>query len=219
MRAFRRIVAAAAAAGVVAGLLLTALQLATTVPLIEQAERYEMAAPAAAHEHDAGAWHPHDGFERGAYTALANVVIAIGFGLLLCAVFAVRGAPHWSRGTLWGVAGFFVFFVNPALGLPPVPPGMPEAPLVARQLWWLLAVTSGAGGLYLVVFARNATMRLAGVALLLLPHALGAPQPEVMHGATPATIAERFVTAAAIGNAMFWPVLGALSAWLYRRLG
>ena len=88
MTPFQRLVAVAALAGSLAGLLATAVHHATTVPLIVRAEVLETAAPtgrADAH-HDAAAWHPHDGFERVASTALTEVATGIGFALLLVAL-------------------------------------------------------------------------------------------------------------------------------------
>ena len=91
MAVFRSIVFIAALAGLVAGLAMTGMQYAGTVPLILKAETFEADAPAhdhgagaladgaAAHEHEADGWAPADGFERSAYTALGNVVTSIGF--------------------------------------------------------------------------------------------------------------------------------------------
>ena len=86
MSLFRNAVFAAAAAGLLAGLILAALQTYATVPLILQAETFENAgapahdhgaapaeassgdpitpAPAESHDHGEEAWAPVDGFER-----------------------------------------------------------------------------------------------------------------------------------------------------------
>src|SRR5690606_19892828 len=97
MTIFRNVVFVAALAGLFAGLVMTAMQTAFTVPLILEAEAYEGAgaeegaATEEAHDHDAAAghshgdeaWMPADGLERTFYTALAAVVTGIGFALLL----------------------------------------------------------------------------------------------------------------------------------------
>src|SRR5260370_25839670 len=94
MTILRNVVFVAALAGLVAAIVLTAQQILSTVPLIVQAESYEQAdatgpghaasdAAVGAHEHDPEAWRPADGFERYFFTALANLVTAIGFALIL----------------------------------------------------------------------------------------------------------------------------------------
>jgi len=220
VRLFRRIVLAAAAAGTLAGLLLSGLDFLGTVPLIRQAETYEEAATVVAtgQAHEDPAWAPADGMERNAYTVLANLLVGIGFALLLCAIFAQRPALTVREGLFWGLAGFAVFVASPALGLPPEPPGVPAAPLGARQLWWLLAVGCTAAALYLLVLVRGAGFKALGVALLAFPHLLGAPQLAVVEAATPESLVHRFEVASVLGSAVFWSALGALGAWFYRRI-
>ncbi len=104
---------------------------------------------AADHDHGAEAWEPKDGLERNLYTAGANILTAIGFALLLGGFFAVRsgatGEPiSWHEGLMWGLAGFAVFTIAPGLGLPPELPGVPAAPLLSRQIWWVTAVLATA---------------------------------------------------------------------------
>ena len=173
-----------------------------------------------AHGHDhGGAWGSEDGIGRAFRTALANVATAIGLALLLVAVFAWRGgATTWRRGLLWGAAGFFVFFVNPALGLRPALPGAFEAGLLDRQLWWLLAVACSAAGAGLLLLAPRAAAKAGGAALLAVPHLIGAPHPEVSGGLAPDGLANAFVLAAAATNAAFWIVLGVVAAVTFGRL-
>jgi predicted cobalt transporter CbtA len=71
--------------------------------------------------------------------------------------------------------------------------------------------------LALLVFSRGWAARLPGVLLVLLPHLLGAPHPDV-HGTTaPAALVDAFVQAAAFTNLVFWLALGGLLGWFYRR--
>src|ERR687887_1164657 len=106
MSLFRTIVFVAAVAGAIAGLALTAIQHASTVPLILKAETFEAkAAPAhAAHDHGAAGthdhgdhqhegWSPADGVERIAYTTLANVVGGDGPPPLLVPLSGNAGGP------------------------------------------------------------------------------------------------------------------------------
>ena len=133
--ALKRIVSAAALAGALAGLLLTLIQQVQVSQLIIKAEVYEDAAAVASqsahihssaehehHEHED--WQPANGVERTLFTALANITLAVGFGLLLGAAICLCGEINgWRAGLLWGLAGYVVFFVAPSLGLPPEVPG------------------------------------------------------------------------------------------------
>ena len=187
MHLFRAIVFAAAVAGGIAGLFVTAAHQLGTVPLILKAEVYEEAAATAegsaahqhaGHEHGDEGWKPRDGLERTAFTVLADVLTGIGFALLLVAGFALTGrAVGWREGLLWGLAGFVAFTLAPSLGLSPEPPGIPAAPLTPRQLWWALTAASTAAGLALLAFRRTPVAAVAAVVLLALPHFIGAPPP------------------------------------------
>lgn len=234
---FRRLFAVALLAGVLAGLFVTAVHQLTTVPVILQAERYEGADAAAPpadahalaaahdhgaasgeHEHDAAAWSPQDGWERTLYTGLADVFTGIGFSLLLVALYAFRGDRlDWRKGIYWGLAGFAVVALAPGLGLPPEVPGTEAAPLMARQLWWALAVAATAGGLALVFFGRTPLLPVLGIALIVLPHALGAPQPADYHSAAPGSLAHQFIVAVTMTSFLFWVCLGALTGFFYGR--
>ena len=63
-------------------------------------------------------------------------------------------------------------------------------------------------GLALLALTRSWGLRVAGVVVILVPHLVGAPQPEVHTGAAPPELAASFVVASAIANAVFWVVLG-----------
>jgi len=135
-----RIVGAAGLAGLLSGLLLTGVQQLQIAPLIRDAERYEAAAAqtsSALHDHaapDADAGTPQAGLRRTINTALANIVVAIGFALLLASAMSSRASSGFRAGIAWGAAGYAVFFVSPALGLPPRLPGADAAALPAREL-------------------------------------------------------------------------------------
>ncbi|MGH8548857.1 MAG: CbtA family protein [Methylococcales bacterium] len=214
---FRRIVIAAVIAGVLAGITLTVLQASAVVPLILEVETFERA-QGAGHQ-PAPDWAPEDGTQRTLYTALANSGTGIGFALLLGALFALREPVSVPQGMLWGGVGYLVFYLNPGLGLPPELPGTPSAPLLERQIWWLSAVLTTAGGIALLVTTRQWFYKLAVLALLALPHLAGAPHAG--HGASsvPEDLAGRFVFAATWTNGAFWLLLGTVLAWLFERLG
>lgn len=211
----RRVLSTALIAGFMAGVLVSLVQSLTVTPLILEAETYEDTAAA---DEDA-AWVPGDGTKRLAYTVLADILVGVGFALLLAAGFALRGGSVDLRaGVLWGLGGFAAFALAPALGLPPEPPGMATADLAARQAWWLGTVAASAGGLALVVFAGGTGLRALGVAAIVAPHLIGAPHPGGLAvDPLPAALAARFVAASLVTSAVFWVVLGGLSGWLYRR--
>ena len=222
---FRRIFLTALIAGAAAGLFAAGVQRIKIIPLIEQAEFYEAGE---AHGGDAGtslpeAWQPQAGLERAAYTALADVLAGIGFAFLLTGAIALASLRGYvvnaRRGILWGAAGFAVFALAPSLGLPPLLPGMEAAELVQRQMWWIATATTTALGLGLIVFPRRLVYRVIGVALLMLPYAIGAPQLPEISGKVPAGLAAEFVVASLAAAGVFWLVLGAISGWLYHRLG
>jgi cobalt transporter subunit CbtA len=227
MEAFRRIVMVGGLAGLLAGILLTLLHLTVTVPIILEAETYEQAAVAQVHAaeawghaHDAQAWAPEDGIERALFTLLADIITAVGFGLLLVATCVLAGRElTWREGLHWGLAGFAAFVLAPAIGLPPELPGMEAAPLLQRQAWWLATVAATAGGLALLFLGREPLRAGLGLVLLVLPHLYGAPQPMEHHSLVPAALAHQFVSAALVVNLLFWAALGAIAGLLCKRFG
>jgi cobalt transporter subunit CbtA len=229
MTLFRNIVFAAALAGLIAGLFATIGHAIGTVPIILKAETYEKAGEAAApadadaataeHHHDAAAWEPAEGFERTAFTVLADVLTGIGFGLLLTAAYALRGrAMDWRQGLFWGLAGFATFTLAPGLGLPPEVPGTESAPLFDRQIWWVATAIATAGGLGLVFFTRQVAPTVLGIGLIALPHLYGAPQPAEYKSLVPEGLAHSFVVAVVVTSFLFWLVLGSLTGVFYRWL-
>src|SRR6516165_3561084 len=221
MAVFRRLVFAALCAGSLSGVFATLAHQIGTVPLILQAETYEKPSErttAAAHEHTS-AWEPENGTERTAYTLLADILTGIGFGLLLVAGLTLRGGQvGWRRGFLWGLAGFATFTIAPGLGLPPQLPGSETAPLVERQLWWLGTVAATGSALALIAFTTQAYWAILAAGLIVLPHILGAPQPDEHLAAVPAALAHHFIIAATIVNFLFWVILGASAGYFHRRL-
>lgn len=171
-----------------------------------------------AHEHDAMSWKPAEGLQRQSLTAAANVLTAIGFALLLAALYALRGrAVTWHEGLLWGLSGFIVFTIAPGLGLPPELPGIPAAPLEQRQLWWITTAAATASGLGMIFLQRSAWAALLGICLLVLPHLFGAPQLSDMHTEVPDALSHQFLVAVTITNLMFWALLGCVTSITYGR--
>ncbi len=213
MALLRRLLAAALLAGVVSGVVLGLLQLAFVVGYIHQAETFEVHADSDGEPE----WEPKEGLERGAYTVLSSALGGIGFALLLNAAMLLRGKVDAKRGVLWGLAGFLVFSLAPSLGLPPELPGVPAAQLSARQLWWLGTALATGGGLACLAFVRPLWAKFVGVALLLLPHAIGAPHTGVIGSSPVEHLETPFIVASLLTLLMFWLVLGFTSGWLQQR--
>ncbi len=239
MNVFRNVVFVAAIAGLVAGVVLACMQAYATVPLILKAEVYEQAGGGHQHEHAAApaanaadtnamssaapapaeaaapaedeGWAPADGFERFAFSVLANIVTGIGFALVLVAVSEFAGGiGNWRQGIFWGLAGFAVFTLAPGLGLPPELPAMPAADLTQRQIWWWATVAATAIGLALIAFRTSAPLTVLAVVLIVAPHIVGAPQPDSFETPIPEGLHHQFVVAVTVTNLVFWLVLGAV---------
>ncbi len=175
-------------------------------------------ADGAAHGHDS--WAPDDGLERTLFTLLSNLLLGIGYGLLLAAAWAVLGRPvSLSKGLLWGAAGFASFAFMPALGLPPELPGAVAGDLMARQSWWLLTALATAAGLGFGVFSARSTLRALGLALIALPHLIGAPHAGPgLAGSAPPELAAQFVMVSMLASAVLWVSLGGIGAYVAGRL-
>ncbi|MYZ49481.1 CbtA family protein [Propylenella binzhouense] len=231
----RNLVLSAAAAGLAAGLLTSALQQVTTTPLIIEAERYEggghldhaavrhdqglvllVHATSAAEAPDAAEWAPAEGIERSLYTSLATIVLGFGFSLALLGAMLLAGGPVDGRtGLLFGIAGFAATALAPALGLPPEIPGSGAAALADRQLWWAMTAVATAGGLAGLFLGRSALPRIAGLVAIALPHVIGAPHPDAYLSTAPAELAGHFAAASLVLGAVFWAVLGFASGRAY----
>ncbi len=234
-RSFRHIVLSAVIAGLITGVLLTFVQLLTTVPLIAQAEQYEQQGASAvvseaaaqheinSHDHGSSAWAPKDGFERTFYTGVTTVLTAIAYALLLGACFSQLRSVGWKTGLALGVAGFLVFQLTPALGLPPRPPGALYADLAARQIWWVGTAIATALALASWWYARSHSRAIwipVGIMLFLLPHVIGAPQPVAGQVAiVPHEFSQRFALMALLTAGLFWLVLGSVQGFVFDRLG
>jgi cobalt transporter subunit CbtA len=236
---FRNIVVLAAIAGAIAGLGMTLMQSFATVPMILKAETFENQGEAAGHSHGAEAaapageaasaeaapaaeekegWAPEDGFQRTAFTVLANIVTGIGFALLLIAASELFGGIRdWRQGVYWGLAAFAVFTLAPGLGLPPELPAMPAADLAARQVWWVGTVVAAGVALWLLFYQRSLIGVIAAFALLVVPHIIGAPQPESHESPIPENLHHSFVVAVVLTTLVYFGLMGGLAGYFRDR--
>ena len=220
-----RVFAAALAAGLLSAVLITALQSVTTMPLILEAETFEVAEPnhdhttTTEHDHSQSEWMPAEGMERMLYTLLANFGAAVGFSLLLIVGLTFERVPvDGARGVSWGLAGFAVFTLSPALGLPPGVPGLAAPDEQAAQIWWIGTVVLSAAGLACLVYGKALVFKALGLALLALPHLWGAP-PVIGGSLVPAEMAARFSALSIVLGGVFWVLIGYFSGIIFARLG
>lgn len=240
MKLFRNIIFLALLSGVCTGILLSVAHEIFTVPLILKSEVYEQPEPVAQqstahahdangqrdtdsheghHEHSPASWTPEDGFSRTSFTTLADVLAAIGFGILLVTASEMAGGIRSSRqGLVWGLAGAAVFVLAPSLGLPPELPGMPVAPLEARQTWWIVTALCTAAGLGLIAFRRRPATLVIAIILLVIPHLLAVPAAATHETAVPLELLRSFQMTSIIVAVAFWLVLGVMIAQIRRRL-
>jgi len=225
-----RTLLAALAAGLLAGILMTPVQMRQVVPILVHAEQFEGTAP---HDHAVEA--ADDAHEEAAEpvseekplllgrfwsTVLANLVTGAGFALLMTGVSLVTGVNiRFSTGLAWGAAGWLAVQFLPGIGLPPELPGFPYVDLQARQYWWIATVAASIAGLALLFLRKENVGRAAGFALLIAPHLYGAPQPTDISSKVPAFLAAEYVMAALSTTLFFWLALGLILGLLMDRFG
>ena len=239
-----RVLTVSILAGLLAGLIIAALQHVTTTPLILKAETYEAAlalkAPTLAAfdgeakiilahgpagdtpGHDHAEWKPQDGLQRTLFTSAVTIATAIGFAALLLAGMIAAGETIDQRSALvWGACGFLALGLAPAMGLAPELPGAASAALEQRQLWWLATAIATALGLFLFLRFERPWLKLAAVVVILLPHIVGAPHPAAPESKVPAELAAHFTSLSLGIQAALWLVtafmVGTLWPWMSRR--
>jgi cobalt transporter subunit CbtA len=214
-----RFVLAALIAGMAAGFIYGGIQHVRTTPLILAAEVFENAAQPAAHEHAAGTpsqhehateeWAPNDGWQRTFSTTLTSVITGAAFAVMLAGVSLLTGLPITPRnGLVWGICGFLAATVAPGAGLAPELPGMPAGDLVSRQIWWVATIVATGAGIFLIATRRKLLWLAAAVALIALPHIIGAPQPLTHETAVPAGLAASFAANTIAASAVLWSLIG-----------
>lgn len=236
-----RLLSAALAAGFLAAVVVTGLELTLTSPLIVAAERYEtqqthqaerrlpiMSAQVvlahAGHDHGtpdaAPEWQPGEGLPRMAFTALATLVGGVGYALLLGAVILACGRePTRQVGVAFAIAGFASVALAPGLGLPPELPGSEAAPLAARQAWWVMTAAATGMGLYLITVRRSLIAILGGLVLIVAPHVAGAPQAAEVSSELPAALAAQFAARSLAISFVFWMLIGLGFGWAWQAFG
>ncbi len=233
MEVFKRIFFVAILAGLMAGIVQSAIMQWRVVPLILEAELYEISEadaikheqegePVAPHKHEISEqdWTPQDGFERIFYTVLATILTAIGFTLIMAAISTLIKQPITTQnGLLWGLAGFISFNLMPAIGLPPELPGMIAAELGARQIWWWGTVLASAISIIILLKYQKPIGLIVALILFLLPHIIGAPIPPTLESDVPAHLATSYAANALFTSLSFWLTVGWLYGFFNKRIG
>jgi cobalt transporter subunit CbtA len=212
-------------AGVLSGSLLTLLQAFTVIPVILQAEQYENQLPVSqdeggVHGHlDEGEdWKPNEGWERLGFTWLANVAIGSGFGLIMAGLMSLHRPKTWFQALLFGVSGYYAFFLAPAYLLPPELPGSDSPDLTTRQAIWVFTVVVSAIGIALFSSTSKPWLRLVGLVGLVSPFILFSQQDIHYLAPVPLDLIERFTWLTVLTNAIHWLIIGASSYWLFMTL-
>ncbi|QWW72287.1 CbtA family protein [Rhizobium sp. WYJ-E13] len=224
MSIFRFLVFSALVAGCLVGAVSSILHLTTTVPIVLAAETYENTG---GHNHDGGRPHDHaveeDGHSekaglmssRNILTVIAMILAYVGFALLLNVYAEAFGTLNdWRQGIACGLAGFAIFSLVPAIGLPPELPGMPAAELASRQIWWTGSVVCAAGAVAAWKLMSGRYRWVFALFLVLLPFVVGAPRPETELTAVPHALHVQFIVFTLVVSLVSWQLLGASLGWL-----
>ena len=222
---FTRILTSALLAGAAAGLLAALLHLVFVQPVLLHAELYESGAlvhfggTAASAHPDLGGLDPL----RDGLTVLFTMLTYTGYALVLVAAMALaqgRGAAISGRtGIIWGLAGFVVAHLAPGVSLAPEVPGVASADLGARQVWWFVTVATAALAVWLIAFGRGWSAWGAAVALLLVPHLWGAPEPATFSGPVPTELGALFAARAFGVGLAAWVLTGSFAGHFWQAEG
>ena len=232
-----RFVLTALVAGFVAGLVLTGLQMWRLSPMIYAAEVFEKTdeakrEPAAAAstataaqpacketapgmkmcpQNGVAEWEPAPGLSRIGFTGAASMLAGGGYATLLAGLSLLLNVPITrTNGWIWGLSGFFAVHLATSFGLAPALPGMINADLFARQIWWLGTIVATGGAIYCFAIRREAWAPFLGISLLALPHLIGAPVAPESQTTLPPALAAQYVASVLASAAVFWVVMGVL---------
>ena len=213
-----RILIASLFAGTVEGFIAGLLQWQFVQPILLHAELYEQGILT----HFNGSFSNTDvALERlqpvrDGLSILFTMLLYIGYALIVVALMSVRQMQGDTispkTGIIWGIAGYVAFQFAPAVSLPPEVPGVAAADVEMRQIWWFATVILTALGLWLISFSKQSILMIGGALLIVAPHLVGAPEPEIFTGPAPTEIGALFAgRALGIGLAS-WALLGYFSA-------
>lgn len=222
---FTRILTSALFAGFAAGLIFALLQSVFVQPVLLHAELYETGAKVHFGTDGSSSHAAIASFDvvRDGLNILFSALTYTGYSLMLVAAMVLaeeRGVEITSRkGILWGLAGFFAFQFAPAISLPPEVPGSAAADVAVRQVWWFSTVAATGVSLALIAFGRDFKAYAVAIALLLMPHLIGAPHPDMFEGTTPPELAGLYAGRSLGVGLAVWICLGLFTAYFWQREG
>lgn len=222
-KVFSRLVTSAVFAGAGAGAIAAALQLGFVQPVFLHAELYESGQAVHFGADVINATPLGFVFDplRDGLSILFTMLTYTGYALIMVAAMSVaqdKGQPISGRtGLLWGLAGFVAAHLAPAFSLPPEVPGVAAADVTARQIWWFATVISAAIAMGLIGFGKSWVAWAGAILLLLAPHVIGAPEPDVLTGPVPPEIAALFASRALGVGLVAWLILGCFSGYFWSR--
>lgn len=222
---YARFLISALFAGSAAGLIAGLLQLMFVQPVLLHAELYESGALVHFGAVPVSATPDLPGFDvvRNGLSLVFSMLTYTGYALMMIAAMSIaeeRGAPIDGRsGILWGIAGFVAFHLAPGFSLAPEVPGAAAADVTVRQIWWFATAAAAIVALALIAFGGNWAAWGAAAALLLVPHVIGAPQPEGFAGPVPTEIGALFAARAFGVGLAAWVLLGAFAGYFWQREG
>ena len=221
---YTRIITSALLAGAAAGFIASLLQLGFVQPVLLHAELYESAQLVHFGSNSVVSAHQDvRGFEplRDGLSIAFTIAVYCGYALILVAAMALateRGAIVTARnGIIWGIAGFVAVHLAPGFTLAPEVPGVAAADVYERQIWWFATVAAAAIAMWLIAFAKGwAAWGIAAV-LLLVPHIIGAPEPDTFAGPVPTEIGALFASRALGVGLAAWVLVGLFAGHFWSR--
>ncbi len=148
------------------------------------------------------------------YTGYAFVMVA-----LMSMAEGMGQAISARSGLLWGLAGFITFHLAPGFSLAPEVPGVAAADLLERQIWWTATVATAGIAMWLLAFGGTLLSYAIAIALLLIPHLVGAPGPSSFTGPVPTEIGALFAARAFGVGLAAWTLLGCFCGYFWQAEG
>jgi len=217
-----RLVTSALFAGFAAGLIAALLQFVFVQPVLLHAELYEAGAKLHFGADGSSSHGPAFSFDalRDGLSILFSALVYTGYGLMLVAAMALadeRGVIISARsGIFWGLAGFITVHFAPAISLPAEVPGSAAADVATRQVWWFSTIAVTGLSLALIAFGQNWKAWGGAIVLLLMPHIIGAPHPDLFQGTTPPELASLFASRALGIGLAAWVLLGCFAGYFWQ---
>ncbi|WP_083100705.1 CbtA family protein [Pseudophaeobacter leonis] len=222
---FSRILTSALFAGAAAGVLTALLQLLFVQPVLLHAELYESGALVHFGGAAVSAQPELPGFDavRDGLSIVFTMLTYTGYAFVMVALMSMAegmGQAISARsGLLWGLAGFITFHLAPGFSLAPEVPGVAAADLLERQIWWTATVATAGIAMWLLAFGGTLLSYAIAIALLLIPHLVGAPGPSSFTGPVPTEIGALFAARAFGVGLAAWTLLGCFCGYFWQAEG